>query len=122
MAAFGFDIDGTISAAPDVYRMIMRALVDAGHQVHVITGTGDGEATPDKYERRTAQLAEWRLRKGWEWTHLHIVCRPDCGQKKAVYCAEQGIQMMFEDSPDYADPINHAGTLCVLMPRQDVQG
>lgn len=107
---FGFDIDGTIGAAPEAYTAMIAALLSAGHECHVITGTMDPEVTPDHMSKRALQLQRYGLE--W-WTKLHIVTAPHA-LNKAKYCQENNIVFMFEDSPAYADEIRKV-TTCVLM-------
>ena len=107
---FGFDIDGTISAAPDIFATIMRSLIAAGHGVHVLSGTGDTVIT-DHYDRRREQLAAW----GIPYTALKIVCNPHHLQAKADYCREHDIVMMFEDSVPYTRSIMGNGVTNVVV-------
>jgi putative intracellular protease/amidase len=117
---FGFDIDGTISAAPAEYRAIMLALRAAEHEVHVITGQG-GVVTPESEDGRRAQLAGLGIfpecydvlylagpsEGSWDWQHV--------AESKAAYCRDHGIAFMFEDSPEYAQAIRATDTVVVVM-------
>jgi hypothetical protein len=109
---FGFDIDGTITAAPGVFRALVEALRDAGHEIHVITGTMDPVATVEHEAQRYAQL----IALGFgPVTALHVVTAPHA-ENKAAYCRDHEIVLMFEDSPSYADEISRV-TTCVMMHR-----
>lgn len=108
---FCFDIDGTISAAPEAYKVMIDSLLAAGHEVHILTGTMDQEATEEHYRKRHDQLAEFGITR---WTNLCIVTSPGNVEAKAKYCKDNNIAFMFEDSPWYADAIR-AVTTCVLM-------
>lgn len=109
---FGFDIDGTITAAPKQFAALTHALHAAGHEVAILTGTMDTEVSVTHNIRRTRQLEEL----GIHYDYLEIVHAPHHVQAKADFCKRYGVVMMFEDSPEYAKAINEAGTLCVLMP------
>lgn len=113
---FGFDIDGTISASPQVYALLIEALHDAGHGIYIITGTMDPVVTLTHYEQRIHQLMTWGIPPG-TYT-LFIVNAPNHVAEKARLCKGYAIKMMFEDSETYAQAINAAGTLCVLMPKE----
>lgn len=106
-----FDIDGTISEAQPAYAAMIAALLAAGHECHILTGTMDPEATEAHYRERVEQLNSMGIH---EWTKLHIVTSPGNIQQKADYCRENDICFMFEDSAAYADAIRHV-TTCVLM-------
>lgn len=109
--SFGFDIDGTITAAPEQFGIIMASLRLAGHKVHILTGTMDKEATPQHYDFRRQQLREHGVAGLYDV--LHIVTAPHA-KRKAEYCRAHDIAMMFEDSQSYADEIKKV-TACLMM-------
>jgi hypothetical protein len=102
---FGFDIDGTISAAPEVFAAIMEALLERGHEVHVITGQ-TREVTNADVERRVAQLAALGIFWGQHFDKLHLAGAPDWIADKAAYCRDHKVDFMFEDSVLYAKAIS----------------
>lgn len=108
---FGFDIDGTISAAPVPFAAIASALIAAGHEVHVLTGTMERTIDDAHRQRRIDQLTLL----GFPYTRLHIVHAPFHVESKAAYCAEHEIVMMFEDSIPYSDAIAAAGTFVMVV-------
>src|SRR5262245_5168369 len=88
----GVDLDDTISELPEFFSVLTAALVDAGHEVHVITYR---QVVPDGAVR--AELAALGLR----YTALHLprtACSPP--EWKAGLAAELGIDLMIEDSPE----------------------
>ena len=110
---FAFDLDGTISAAPDVWRTIMRSLKAQGHDVFILTGAILG--TP-------GGNPPWRLNQlqtlgvlPEDYTQLVIVTvdnHPDfnvvtkqIGLKKGEFCIQQDVKFMVEDSPVYLECI-----------------
>lgn len=121
---FCFDIDGTISAKPDIFKTIMKSLVDAGHIVYPLTGmvaTGtimDAKQFEDFRERQLLMLG---LEKGKHYTDL-VICVgeriEDCGAIKGKFCKEKGVSFMVEDTQIYHDAIIGASpeTLCLRMP------
>lgn len=88
----GIDLDGTITELPELFSVLTRALVEAGHEVHVITyrecGT-DGEVR--------AELHDLEVR----YTRLHLPEGPVAApQWKAALAGELGLDVMIEDSPE----------------------
>lgn len=111
---FGFDIDGTITAAPVAFGAMMQALMDAGHEVHVITGTMDADATDEHYAGRVRQLLNVGIGDS-AYTHIHIVTAPHA-EEKARYCVEHEIRLMFDDAPPYIDAMRAAGITVAALP------
>lgn len=107
---FGFDVDGTITAAPQAFAAMASALLAAGHEVHVITGTMDAAVTAEHLVARRAQLDSHGFP---ECTALQIVTAPHAEQK-AAYCRNHDIVMMFEDSPVYIEAIRAGSSTVVL--------
>jgi hypothetical protein len=88
----GVDLDDTISELPEFFSVLTAALVDAGHEVHVITYRQIG--TDDAVRAELAAL-------GLRYTALHLprtACSPP--EWKAALAAELGIDLMIEDSPE----------------------
>jgi hypothetical protein len=59
---FGFDLHGVIDARPEVFAALTSALVEARHEVHILTGPPE---TPDLIQT----LSEMGIR----WTHLFSI-------------------------------------------------
>lgn len=110
---FGFDLDGTITAAPRPFRALIKALHAAGHECHVITGTMDPIVLAAHYERRWAQLAAIGLTEAD--VLLKIVTNPPL-TAKADYCRRHGIALMFEDSPEWSEAILAVCPVLLVMP------
>lgn len=110
---FGFDIDGTITAAPEAYRVLMSSLRAAGHGVFVLTGTMDAEATPGHYQGRLQQLRLCGVAGYYDM--LHIVTAPHA-LNKAKFCQEHQIAFMFEDARSYGEEIKKVATVVLMHP------
>ena len=116
----GFDIHGVIDTFA-VFPALINKLVECGVEVHVITGLAREEAEEQighlidldkvKYFSIADYLEErddvevtwidglpWADEKAWN-------------NSKADYCAEQGIDMLFDDSPTYAQTFEGIETL-----------
>jgi hypothetical protein len=122
MAKFGFDIHGVMDKYPNLL-IIMKSLMDCGHDVHVLTGP----SIPLAIEHLQAVGAEL----GVHYNHLfsitdHLI---ECGydvqwrdpsnpvfadapwdSAKAEYCAVHNICMMLDDSPVYGKYFNQGIT------------
>lgn len=112
---FGFDYHGVLDTHPDLYACVTAALVQAGHEVHIITGL------PETAEL-TKQLAFPVGSRGIKWTHwfsivdYHLklgryeirfdgdqpwMAREIWDRTKAEYCDREEIDLMIDDSPTY---------------------
>lgn len=116
---FGFDIDDTITAEPAAFRALMEALVDAGHEVHVITGVMPSVTKPEHatYEGRRAQLEGYGILEGVGYTKLHLAAVDGAkaiARQKRQLCEQHEIALMFEDRSDYANEVRQASR-CLLM-------
>jgi hypothetical protein len=100
---FGFDIDGTITAAPEAFAAIMRALRQAGHDVHVITGQSS-PITSEDWAKRVHQLETLGIGTDC-YGRMHISGPPDWVADKAAYCRENGIDFVFENDVAYGRAI-----------------
>lgn len=121
---FCFDIDGTISANPEVFKTIMKSLVDAGHTVYPLTGmiaSGTVMNSRQFESFRENQLKTFGLEKDTHYTDV-VVCVAekieDCGLLKGKFCKENGVAFMVEDTQIYHDAIigESPNTLCLRMP------
>lgn len=111
---YGFDLDDTITALPEEFRVMMSSLVHCGEKVHVITGVIKGDGS---YETQQKKLTKLRFHKGHEYTHLHVIeatKAKEFAEQKRAYCEANKIDLMFEDRSDYARAISKV-TPCVLV-------
>lgn len=116
---FTFDIDGTISSKPDVFREIMTGLLNLGHDVYPLTGTVVGvNQTGEEY--RINQLKSLGIEKGKHYTDV-VVCQAnsveEVGELKGDFCKKFGSKLLVEDSDIYIDSVNRRSpeTLCLRM-------
>ena len=88
----GIDLDHTISDLPLFFSVVASALVDAGHEVHIIT-----YREPGTEERVRAELDDLRMR----YTELHLPRRAcSAPEWKAEVAIRLGLDLMIEDSPE----------------------
>lgn len=108
---FGFDVHGVLDTHTEVYAAITTALVEAGHEVHVITGEVYNETLGSKLRESGVawthwfSIAEYHIRKGnVEVRWVNGEPWMDAGAwncTKARYCREEGIRLLIDDSPVY---------------------
>lgn len=108
---FGLDLHGIIDRYPEIFSVLSKALVQAGHEIHIITGPS-----------WTPELEAEILGYGIVWTHHCSIIDYRASQgtpvsfdiegrgwmdtevwdrTKAEYCAEVGIDMHIDDSEVY---------------------
>jgi len=117
---YGFDIDGTITAAPEAMRELMAALIEAGHHVAVLTGSmGHVGPDTDHRDKRTTQLEALGIHGGTHYDSLSCYGDgPDAvAKEKAAEAGRTGMAMMFEDSLQYALHIAAHCPVMVMYPR-----
>lgn len=120
---FCFDVDGTITASPLVFRTIMESLVKDGHEVYPLTGSLEaGVADPqDLLRYRTHQLELLGIIKGKHYTQIAIALGKtfeDVAQIKGKFCKEKKATFMVEDVDLFINGIKEhsPNTLCLRMP------
>jgi hypothetical protein len=97
------DIDKTITANPQFFRIFIENQLKAGNEVHVLTGRVAGreedEVSPPD---RIKQLAKLGITA---YTCLVQITRrnqhPDIGMGKGAYCRDNAIDMILEDDVLY---------------------
>lgn len=95
MAAVAFDINGTIDADPATFQALMSALVAAGHQVYVLTGSSSPTVT--KQDRAEKKHYLEQLGCGQSYTKLKVF--PDPPHKaKAKFCQKYNVNLLFDNS------------------------
>lgn len=122
----GFDIHGVIDTFPAFRMMIDKYIDDPDVEVHVITGLTESDA-----EEQIGHLVDLSKIDGYFSIVDHLVKRPDVEVKwinglpwadetawnnaKADYCYENGIDIIFDDSPIYADTFASIDTVYVQI-------
>lgn len=97
------DIDGTISLNPDFFRRFIDNQMDAGNEIHILTGgKRDQEDNVINPEGRLKQLKRLGITR---FTVVVQIVRetqhPGIGVGKAEYCRDNDIDMIFEDDRLY---------------------
>lgn len=122
MSKFGFDIHGVLDKHPNLL-LIMKALLDAGHDVHVLTGPSFHLAV-EHLEALGAELGvhynhlfsitDHLISMGydvvWRDPQNPVFSDAPWDSAKAEYCKVQGICMLLDDSPVYGQYFEKDGT------------
>ena len=88
----GIDLDETISALPQWFSVLTKAVVSSGHEIHVITYREEGAEAAI-----VAELAQY----GIEYTRLHVPgMTVDPATWKSALASELELDLMIEDSPE----------------------
>ncbi|MDX1373065.1 MAG: hypothetical protein R3321_11375 [Nitrososphaeraceae archaeon] len=103
---FGFDLDNTITEAPEMWAAIINALSDAGHETHIIT-----YRHPVQHLKDTKKELEMY---GIRYDHLHLVC------DKEEICRIWKIDMAFDDDPSIHYPNAFMFKIFCILPNGPV--
>lgn len=121
---FGFDVHGVLDTHTEVYGVITTALVEAGHEVHVITGEIYSDDLGSRLRANGVAWTHWfsitqyhidkedvevMWKNGQPWMEAEVWNRT-----KSDYCREQGIKMLIDDSPVYGKYFDK-GTIYLLQ-------
>jgi hypothetical protein len=107
---YAFDWGGTLNCNPELQE-IARILLEAGHEVHVIS-----VAWP--HERRVEHLA----RQPIKFTAIHVILETGStrhGEEKVRIMREIGCRVIFDDNPDVTEAARAAGFLALKVPYKD---
>ena len=119
----GVDIDGTITAMPDVFRTICRSLMARGNRVYIVTAQrtdhhNDPQRTTPQGRQRHLENLGFRL--GIHYNSI-VMCPGDSpaavAQAKKHACEQLHLDVMFDN-----DPLNVAAcreVTKVLVPSDD---
>lgn len=96
----GLDIDDTITRCPAFFALLSKALVEAGHEVHVIS-----------YREERRETEEELREHGIRYTSLTLTDGVDFGKEKffqwkARMCKELEIDILFEDMPEVINELD----------------
>lgn len=110
----GFDLDGTLDRP--ALCALAKALIAAGHEVHVISGcfteAGDWQNFDAKRAKlvRLGLMTQGQVGMNFRFVVLDAVSHEkfdreyrlvDLGLRKGAYCEANGIELMFDDSDTY---------------------
>ena len=107
------DIDHTITANPEFFRLFIENQLRAGNEIHVLTGRlSHREADIVSPDERVEQLRRLGITT---YTRLVQITRkaqyPDIGTGKGEYCRDNAIDMIIEDDLSYIREISRISPL-----------
>lgn len=117
-----FDIHGVTDTFPAFQEMIRKYIEDPDVEVHIVTGT-----LRENAEKEVGHIIDLDRIDGYFSIAEYLEGRPDIEVKwvnglpwadeiawnnsKADYCYENGIDILFDDSPVYIDTFNDIDTI-----------
>lgn len=113
----GIDLDGTLDKYPEKFELLIYEWIRQGNEVHVITGTLNKQLHKAE-EGKNKKLKRLNLDiKGIFLTVVRGKTIKEVGKRKGLYCREQMIDMMIEDTELYLEEIKNYSpyTLCLLL-------
>lgn len=102
------DIDDTITANPEFFRLFIENQLWAGNEIHLLTGRKSSiiEENMESPQNRIDQLRKLGITR---YTRLVQIARkvqhPDIGIGKGEYCRDNAIDMVMEDDIQYIQEI-----------------
>ncbi|OGS20959.1 MAG: hypothetical protein A2252_04515 [Elusimicrobia bacterium RIFOXYA2_FULL_39_19] len=104
----GIDIDDTITAMPEFFKVLTEAFARKGHQVHIVTSRTETEESRRITEAELSEL-------GIKYNHLHFIPSQTVAERvcphreldwynkylwqKVAYCLQNDILVYFDDDP-----------------------
>ena len=107
----GFDLDGTIDSDPKVFGDLMRSLRRAGHEVLVLTGSGQPHVDTDEVAKKVQRLKQ--LGVGDAYDRLVVFAETNIAKAKAAYCKKKSIALLIDNNVENAQLASHHCTVLV---------
>lgn len=107
---YAFDWGGVLNENPELMELT-RVLLDAGHEVHIISVAWE-------HEKREASVQA----TGIPFTKLHVIIETgntQHGIEKVKIMKEIGATVMFDDNQDVIDHVKAAGLLALKVSYKD---
>lgn len=108
---FGFDIHGVLDDCPDIFRAMTIALYEAGHEIHILTGSHASDKIFKQLEdlgikyHKFFSIADYHKEnntKMWyDGDKTPWIDKVDWDKTKGDYCRREGIHLHFDDTPSY---------------------
>ena len=107
----GLDLHGVSDKIPEFFSLISKLLVDAGHEVHLMTGEHEGDYLNQQIKdcgliyTHLFSIADWHKRRGTDISY-DTDGNPWMDSKtwdssKALYAEEEGIHLVIDDTARY---------------------
>lgn len=119
MQHLALDLDGTISAAPELFAAMGAAMVKDGHTVTVLTGALlDFPDSARTTEGRLAQLKALGLERGIHFSDVFVCVAASGGEvarAKRAWCLTYGVDLLIDDEPLYCQAVNELSSTRVAQ-------
>jgi hypothetical protein len=108
-----FDLDDTITRAPEFYRQVMWALRSCGHKVHVLSGTHHAPATPEDLTAKAELLRSLGCASCYD--ELVAVSGPEdkVPENKVAYMRSVGASALIDNDKANVKAAQKAGFLAL---------
>lgn len=109
---FGLDFHGVINKKPEMFSALSHALVQAGHEVHIITGPRRNKIEEDLKNFNIAfthfySIVEYEEARGteifWDSKGDPYMDMAIWKRAKSEYCKREGIDLHIDDSAEYGE-------------------
>lgn len=110
-----FDLDQTITSAPEFYRALMGALTAAGVEVHVLSGVHHKHATQADAQEKKGLLSSMGMEQGTHYSQLTAVSGPEkkVAKGKVNYMTHAGATSLVDNSKRNVKAARKAGFLAL---------
>lgn len=122
----GIDIHGMIDYDPHFFAVLSKALVESGHEVHIMTGSeiqpaiiaelrGYGIMWTDifsisDYYKNKPEVQLWRDERGRPWVAPEL-----WNQAKGLYAQERGLDLVLDDTAEYGEHFSTSFGYCKII-------
>lgn len=119
----GFDIHGVLDTFPSIVAML-KALARSDIEIHIVTGQKYDHSIKGLLDEkgirfdRYFSIVEYLTNKGVpvEWKNgLPYADKAEWNKAKKEYCAANGINILFDDSPTYMGEFHDSKTVYCLV-------
>ena len=128
----GIDIHGVLDLHPEKFAALAHAVYDGGGEVHIITGIKYDDLVKSELESYGIPYTHYfSIVEQIEIAGVHLEWRDGLpytddsdywDNAKSIYCQQQGIHFMFDDSPTYKNTFDNIETtyLHVINPNRKI--
>jgi hypothetical protein len=116
-----FDLNDTISSTPELMMAMMVGLREAGHEVHVVSGTHHNPATLADLREKQELLDKLGLEKGTHYDKLVAVSGPESAvaERKVQYMRHTAAAGLVDNAKANIKAAKKAGFLGLLHVRPE---
>jgi hypothetical protein len=108
---FGFDIHGVLDDLPDTFKALNNALFDAGHEIHILTGSHITDEIQEELRNMGIKyhhifsIVDYHIEKGtkiwYDDNDTPWLDEEGWNKTKGDYCKKHNIDLHFDDTEIY---------------------